>query len=204
MDSKNIQIANSESKLAGRTVLITRSAEGNSIEKEKLEKLGANVIEFAAIKISPPSSWAPFDDAIAMLETFDWIVFTSPNGAHAFFERCNLQAETVPVLNRLKNGSLLTSRPKFACVGPSTKRALEECGFRSSFEPREFLTSALATELTKIENMRNQKVLLARAQEASREIRELLEAAGAEVLDAPVYRTEPQASLAKREIKTVW
>src|SRR4029077_562967 len=119
--------ARPERELVGRKVLVTRSAEGNSVEKAKLEKRGAEVVEFAAIEFFPPSSWDQCDLAIAMLDEINWIVFTSANGVRGFFERCHLKPETEIVLRKLKNRERLS--PKFACVGPATKRMLEERGF---------------------------------------------------------------------------
>jgi uroporphyrinogen-III synthase len=118
-----------------------------------------------------------------------------------FFERCDLKPETEIVLRKLKNRERLS--PKFACVGPATKRMLEERGFRSSFEPREFLTRALATELGRLVDLRNQNVLLARAETAAREIHEILVGAGAKVIDAPVYRTESQPMIAPDKLQSV-
>ena len=180
-------VSRTNSPLYGRTILVTRTVEGNYLQKRQLETLGANVVELATIRISPPSSWVECDRAIAIADDFDWIVFTSANGVRAFFRRCNLRKGAREFLEKLKNAEL--SKPKFACVGPSTKQALEREGFRSSFEPSEFLTISLATELTDFVNLTGKKVLLARVEGANNEISNVLEASGAKVFEAPVYAT---------------
>jgi uroporphyrinogen-III synthase len=177
--------------------LITRSAEGNPIEKTKLEKLGAKVVELAAIKITAPSSWTKLDHAIAGLNEFDWIVFTSANGVHAFFKRCCRREVSRKFLEELKTNP---SNLKFACVGPSTKHALEDYGFKSDFVPREFLTRSLAEELAKSFPMMGKKLLLARAEGASKEISRILKASGAEVIEAGVYGTRPQTRKVSKEV----
>ena len=40
-----------------------------------------------AIRISPPPDWRPVDDALARLQDFDWLVFSSANGVRAVVER---------------------------------------------------------------------------------------------------------------------
>ena len=47
---------------------------------EQLRELGAEVIVQPAIRIGPPADWRPVDDALARLDQFDWLVFSSVNG----------------------------------------------------------------------------------------------------------------------------
>lgn len=176
--------------LEGRTVLITRTAGGNEAERQKLEKLGARVIELTSIKIGPPSSWEKIDQAISNLEEFDWIIFTSVNGVKFFIDRCIAKGKEGFLVQLMNNGR---QNPKFASVGPATKKALEELGFKSSFEPSEFLTSTLGAEFVDSAGggVKGKKILLARAEEANKEITGILERSGAQVFEAPVYRTTP-------------
>ena len=167
------------SMLKGRSVLITRTTEGNLIEREKLERLGAKVIELATIKISPPSSWEKLDQAISSLDKFDWIVFTSANGVRSFFERVSK--------NFTKELSL-----KFACVGSATRNTLENLGFTSSFEPSEFLTDVLGRELATSFDLRHKKILLVRAEDTDHEVARKLGRAGSDVWEAPAYSTHLQ------------
>jgi uroporphyrinogen III methyltransferase / synthase len=164
------------SKLKGRTVLVTRTSEGNAVERKKLEALGATVVELPAIELGPPSDAEPLEKAIEEISSFDWIVFTSASGVEAFFQR----------VKRLDS-----IRAKFACVGPQTSRALEARGFSASFVPEEFLTKKLGIELTKKFDMRDKKVIMARSENANPEICMILREAGAIVVEAPVYRTIP-------------
>ena len=163
--------------LRGRTILVTRTEKGNRLEKEKLESLGATVVELTAIEIRPPTSFAAIDAAISNIDSFDWIIFTSANGVISFFQR----------LEKLRGDMNLNS--KFACVGPQTEAELRRHGAKASFIPKEFLTESLGEELSRSENLLGKKVLLARAESANKAIKNALDRAGAIVTEAPVYRT---------------
>lgn len=145
-------------------------------ERKKLEGFGAEVVELPMIEIAPPSDHGPILEAVREISTFDWIVFTSPNGVSAFFR----------FLGNDRRGAL---RAHFACVGAETQRMLCEEGYQASIVPKEFLTRQLGTELAKNYDLHGKKVMLARAEEADRKITEILRSGGAEVIEAPVYRT---------------
>jgi hydroxymethylbilane synthase len=169
--------------LNGRTFLITRTEEGNGPLKVALERHGAKVVEFPTIRIIP-SYTRRFDVIASKLEQFDWVVFTSSAGVRIFFDRL-FEVFTTMVL-RLRN----SRKPKFACVGPATKRALEERGFRCSALPREYLTSDLGRTLAQ-KRISGKKVLLARAKIANRVIATMLSRSGALVTELAVYSTIP-------------
>lgn len=176
---RNIAMKN---PLAGRTVLVTRTTEGNALESKKLRDLGASVVEIASIRVEPPSSWRKLDSALERLNDFDWIIFTSANGAKYFLERCSQKGK----IDGLRKGD---RKQKFACVGPGTKRSVEERGFTVEFLPKEFLTSSLGVELAHFSNLSGSKILLPRAERASQEIVSILEKAGAQVEEVLAYRT---------------
>jgi uroporphyrinogen-III synthase len=163
--------------LKGRTFLITRTFEGNAAERNKLEDLGAKVIELPLIEIKPSRNKKKIEEAFDRIEEFDWIVFTSANGVNAFFSH----------LEENKRGEI---NAKFACVGSETQRALEACGFEPSLVPSEFLTLRLGQELLSKFEMKGKRILLARAEEANKDIAHVLRKGGAVVMDLPVYRTE--------------
>ena len=136
MQSPTLQISRqrantTQSKiLSGRTFLVTRTSEGNATERRKLERFGAKVIELPSISIYPPSSWKKSDSAISRLEEFDWIVLTSANGVKMFFNRVKrIDPKMFERLRKLE----ADKKPRFACVGPSTKRALAALGFSPLF-----------------------------------------------------------------------
>lgn len=173
------------SSLRGRTFLVTRTHDGNIAERRKLEERGAKVIELPLIEVRPPTDQSKIDDAIARISEFDWIVFTSANGVNRFFERF-----------KEKGGrEEQTQNVKFACVGSATERALQDLGFKATLVPSEFRTLKLGEEMASRFEIRRKQVLLARAEEANREIIDVLERWGAVVTEAPVYSTVPRRAL---------
>ena len=133
------------------------------------------MIELPLISIAEPSDPRPIEAAIDEIPSFDWIVFTSANGVRSFFDKLGERKEKI--------------RASFACVGSETEKTLREKGFQSSIVPKRFLTGELGREMTLEFALSRKKVLLARAEEANREIAQTLREAGAIVVEAPVYRT---------------
>ncbi len=65
-------------------VLITRSPRQASALADQLRALGADPILIPAIELADPTTFAPLDDALAHLDTFHWLLFTSANAVEAF------------------------------------------------------------------------------------------------------------------------
>jgi uroporphyrinogen III methyltransferase/synthase len=177
LSSKNVP-ASTSPPLSGRTFLVTRTMFGNMAEKKKLESFGAKVIDLPLIEIHPPTESGPISDCINRIGEFDWIVFTSANGVNAFFK----------MLER-EDGKRQEIRAKFACIGSETQRALKEHGFAPSLVPREFLTRTLGEEMLANFSLEEKQVLLARAEDANKDLAGALREGGVAVEDAPVYKT---------------
>src|SRR5205807_8327272 len=79
--------------IKGKRILVTRTREQASVLSERLRTLGATPIEFPTIRIVPPQSWEPLDNALRKLYTMDsvsyyrWLIFTSANGVNICMER---------------------------------------------------------------------------------------------------------------------
>jgi uroporphyrinogen III methyltransferase/synthase len=130
------------------------------------------------IKIIPPRSWTKFDQAIKSLKRYGWIVFTSVNAVEMFFNRLH-------VLN-LDTRSLCGV--KIGAIGPATARRLEQYGIHSDYIPQEYTSQGFIAGFIR-ENISGQKVLLPRADIASKELRDGLCNLGAQVLEITMYRT---------------
>jgi uroporphyrinogen-III synthase len=147
--------------LAGRRVVITRSREQAPELARRLEALGATVYSVPTIRFAPPEDTGPLDRAIADLDQFDWVVFTSPNGVRFFWER----------LAALGFGPEKLAGPRVAAIGPGTAAEL---------------TSRIPDALGDI---RGRRIFLPRTDIAGPELAEALRSAGAEVVEAVAYRT---------------
>ncbi|MEB3322688.1 MAG: uroporphyrinogen-III synthase, partial [Synechococcaceae cyanobacterium] len=73
--------------LAQRTIAVTRAERQLGAARVLFEREGAKVIDLPALVIGPPDSWGPLDDALAELDQFHWIVFSSANGVEAVQKR---------------------------------------------------------------------------------------------------------------------
>ena len=80
-------VSESNAPLRGRTIIVTRPRSQSEEIGSRLEALGASVIYFPTIEIAPPDSWDAVDDVLRKLSEYEWIIFTSANGARFFFER---------------------------------------------------------------------------------------------------------------------
>ena len=72
--------------LFGKRIVVTRTRKQASGLSSQLRALGADVIELPTIRIEPPSDLREFAELVQDAHSYDWIVFTSPNGVDAFFE----------------------------------------------------------------------------------------------------------------------
>ncbi|MEQ9067892.1 MAG: uroporphyrinogen-III C-methyltransferase, partial [Gimesia chilikensis] len=82
------QIAWFEDKpLFGLRIGITRAEEQSEPEIKRALELGAQPVLLPTIEIGPPADWEPVDAAIAGLDEYQWLVFTSANGVNYFLNR---------------------------------------------------------------------------------------------------------------------
>ena len=164
------------SGIAGRRILVTRPREQGAALEAALEALGARPIRFPTIEIRPAHDLSPLDCAIARLDDYDWLAFTSANAVAVFFDR--LADRPVP------------SPLRIAAVGPGTARALTARRAHVDFVPSEFLGERLGQELGDVSGRR---VLFPRAAGAREALARELTRRGAVVDDVVVYETLPAA-----------
>src|SRR5712692_5934453 len=93
--------------LFGQRIVITRDRGRNEQLAEPLEELGAEVLALPVIEILPPSDPGPLDRAIARLDSYDWLIFTSANGVSGFLDRLDASGRDQRAL-----------RAKLCAIGP--------------------------------------------------------------------------------------
>lgn len=178
-------------RLAGRTILVTRSRHQAGALAERLRDLGADVLEIPAIEIVPPESFAPLDAALLDLPSYQWLIVTSANGARALAERMRLAGM----------GPAAFSHLRLAAVGSATARSLREIGLEIALTPAEYVAESLVVALG--DQVRGERVLLVRAAVARDVIPDTLRARGAMVDIIEAYRTVfPAESVAR--IRTIF
>lgn len=170
--------------LFGLRGLVTRVRHQASELSALLRQQGAVAIEMPVIRIVPPESWDAVDRALAEMESFDWLVFTSANSVTALTE--HLASLDLDVRS-LKG-------PRIAAIGPKTAAAAAAAGLRVSLCPEEYVAEALLQALA-AEGLAGKRILLLRAAEAREVLPKKAREAGAEVVVAAVYQTLPPESL---------
>jgi uroporphyrinogen III methyltransferase/synthase len=168
--------------LFGRRVVVTRTREQASQLSRQLADLSAEVLEIPTIKIVPTDRKADLADALLELNSYDWIVFTSPNGVTMFFESFFKAFEDMRDIGGVR----------IAAVGPATAAKLRELHLKVDLMPEEYVAVKIAGAFAKFETIENLKILLLRAEVATPELPEALEALGAIVDDVACYKTVPE------------
>jgi uroporphyrinogen III methyltransferase/synthase len=161
---------------------VTRTREQASQLSRQLLELGADVLEIPTIKILPPTDHQNVVDMLLGLGSYDWIIFTSPNGVTMFFDYFFKTFEDLRDLGAVR----------IAAVGPGTAAKLKELHLKVDLMPEEALTRKIAAALAKYESVENLKMLLLRAEVANPELPKALEEMGAIVDDIACYKTVPE------------
>ncbi len=171
--------------LWGKRILVTRSRQQASAFVKVLSEYGAHCLEAPTIEVQPPDDqYTALDKAINRLADFHWVIFTSPNGVSAFFDRLFCAGRDVRALGGCK----------LATIGAATAQALREYGLVADVVPADFRAEGLAASLAPLVQP-GQMVLLPRAQEAREILPQELARRGAVVQVVPSYKTVAPSTL---------
>jgi len=169
--------------LFGRRIAITRPRHQVSVFAEALEAWGAETVPFPTIEVVPPASFDAVDSALRRPAAYDWVILTSVNGVHAFFDRLASLGEDIRSWHAAR----------FAAIGPQTAKALAAHCVRVDLLPGEYRAEAIAEALEAL-GMRDKRVLLPRAEGARAVLPERLRELGANVDEVITYRSVPAAA----------
>ncbi len=167
--------------LFGRRIVVTRTRKQAGALTSRLRALGADVIEMPMIRIEPPTDRRAMVHAIEDAHGYDWLVFTSPNGVDAFFE----------AFFKVFKDARDIGGVRIAAIGPATAAKVREYHLSVELQPEEFVAEAVVKAFQKEGSVENQRILLARAQEARDVLPDELTKLGAIVDVVPVYCTVP-------------
>ena len=168
--------------LFGRTIVVTRDADGNAEMAQKIAARGGNPVEFTTMAIQPLTDRTEFLQVLTELTTYDWVIFTSPNGVTVFFD----------ALHVLGKDARVFASVKLATLGAKTAASLAQYGLQADFVPTVFTGRELGIQLMAYANLHDKKVLLLRSELASDELVEVLQQAGARVRDVSIYTAVPR------------
>ena len=168
--------------LFGLRIVVTRALGQAGQLTRRLREHGAEVLEAPTIRIEPPTRREDFVDALLALNSYDWLVFTSPNGAAKFFEFFFKHFHDLRDLGGAR----------IAALGPATAAKLKEFHLQVDLMPEQAMAAGIAEAFARFQSIENLKICLLRAEVANRELPEALEALGAIVDDIACYRTVPE------------
>lgn len=163
--------------LSGYRLLVTRP-EGQADGLARLfHEAGAEVILAPLLTIEAPEPGSPGPELLNQLGAWDWMIFVSANAV-----RWSL---VQPAWT-----SYLAQGTRIAAVGDATRDALEANGIRVELVPSTFSSEGLLED-PRLAAVQGQRILIIRGEGGRELLRETLEARGAEVAVAELYRRVP-------------
>jgi uroporphyrinogen III methyltransferase/synthase len=163
--------------LFGKRVVVTRAQEQSGALSARLCALGAEAIELPTIEIRPAQDPAPLDRAVAALDTYDWLIFTSANGVRFFLERLDRSQTDLRAL-----------RARICAIGPATRAVIEALHLKVDIIGKEYVAESLIAAFEGID-LAGKRILLPRAAVARDVVPAELTRRGARVDVVEAYRT---------------
>ena len=160
--------------LKGQTIVVTRPRERAGTLSGRLRGLGAEVWEYPCIETAPITPCPAMEQALARLDAYEWLVFTSPAGVDTLWNWLEEQGKDVRVLGKIKLGA----------IGPGTARALRQHGLKADYIPPVYDAAHLGEGLPAAG-----KVLALRAEEGSPALTEELAKRNIPCDDVACYQT---------------
>ena len=167
--------------LFGKRIVVTRTRSQAGELSKALRDLGAEVIELPTIRIEHPEDKLGFAELVTHAHEYDWLVFSSPNGAERFFDAF---FSCYPDARSLGN-------PRIAAIGNGTAEKIRQYRFTVDLIPQRFVAEGLIDAFKK-ESVENLTILWVKAAESRDVIYNGLTALGAIVDECIAYRTVPE------------
>jgi uroporphyrinogen III methyltransferase/synthase len=169
-----------ERPLFGKRVLVTRPRGQAAEFVERLEAMGAEVVEAALIRIEPPEDMAAVDDACAKVGTFNWIVFSSQNAVDGLLGRLFTDGDT---------DARILGGVKLCCVGTATRDRLAKYGLKADLVPDEYNAEGMVRALSAVASVAGLRILIPHADIGRELVADELRRQGADVTEIIAYRT---------------
>ena len=119
--------------LFGQRILVTRAREQASAFSEMIEAAGGEAWEAPIIMIDSQEDTPELSEAVKAAGNYDWIIFTSVNGVHGFFNAMTKNKQDIRSLGNAK----------ICAIGPKTKDALENKGLLVEAMPEKFVAESV-------------------------------------------------------------
>jgi len=161
--------------LKNKTIVITRTLDQSKESAELFQKLGAEVITFPTLEISPPVSWKDFDNIVNKQSKIDFIIFTSAHSVNMFVKRCE-ELSLKFDFNRIR----------VVAVGSKTSGVCEKNNIPVHIIPKEFSGDGVIEELADYD-LNGKMIFIPRSAIGREELPDGLKKRGAKIKTASVY-----------------
>jgi uroporphyrinogen III methyltransferase / synthase len=168
--------------LFGTRIAVTRTRQQAGSLVATLRGLGADAFELPTIRIEPAPDKRAFYELVAYAHSYDWLVFTSPNGVDAFFEAFYTLYKDAREIGGIR----------IAAIGPATAARVRAFHLAVDVQPEKYVAEEIVEALSQETSLDNVKILLARAEGARDVLPKRLSDLGAIVDEAIAYRTVPE------------
>jgi uroporphyrinogen III methyltransferase/synthase len=168
--------------LFGKRIVVTRTRKQAGALSSQLRCLGTDVMELPTIRIEAPTELREFGELVQDAHSYDWLVFTSPNGVSAFFE----------MFFKLYDDVREIGGARIAAIGPATAQRVTDFHLHVDLQPPEFIAEGIVKEFAAQGGVENLRILVARAEKARDLLPKALSSMGAIVDEGFAYRTVPE------------
>jgi uroporphyrinogen III methyltransferase/synthase len=165
--------------LFGKKIVVTRTRNQASKLSKILASLGARTIEFPTIEINKSDDLSDFRKSLSLIETYNWIVFTSQNAINIFFEELFASGKDVRALCNIK----------IAVIGKASGDELKKYGLIPDMIPVKFVAESLLDEFKK-HDLSGRKILIPCSADARMTLTDGLGSMGADVDRIHIYTAE--------------
>jgi uroporphyrinogen-III synthase len=136
--------------LSGRRIVVTRPRDQVAGWRGKLEDLGATVIELPLIQVTKDFEPETLAEVFAGIAQYEWLVFTSANGARFFFEEFHRAFDDIRAIGLVR----------IAVVGEATAEIVRSQHLRIDLQPAKANAAELARALVERESIDSAKILV--------------------------------------------
>ncbi len=167
--------------LFGRRIALTRAGIQQSKMKSTLESLGAEILDLPLIKIQSSDDRKLIAEVFAGIATYEWVVFTSANGARCFMSIFFKAYKDIRSFGPMR----------IACVGQSTADVLKNYHLDVELIAKDSTAEGLAKELVGTDSLDSANVLVVTGNRNRDILVDVLEGVGRAIVDTlPVYETD--------------
>jgi uroporphyrinogen-III synthase len=172
--------------LKDKKIVVTRDIKQSREFIKKIRKFGGIVVNFPVVCIEQVDDWYEADQAIEHLDSYNWIMFTSINGAKYF-------------LKRLKKKHKKIGPQKIAVISDKIAAFIKKQGIQIELVSEKSHVSGLIKDLEHL-SLNAKRILLPGSNLSDNLLMNYLAIRGCDVTKVQVYRTVANSKLNGREL----